>query len=146
MAGSKAGGLARASWSNEGRGPPPRAPSAIICSRPLIPIISNIMIISGHRGSWRNIIWEHPLICLNINLGHRDDTFNHRGGCVCPVTRLGGHLRHRWLSRGKKWMVFYLNLHGALARVCVCVFILFSCRPFNSIQIMLLMRSELNMI
>ena len=120
MAGSKASGLARASWSNEGRGPPPRAPSAIICSRPLIPIISNIMIISGHRGSWRNIIWEHPLICLNINLGHRDDTFNHRGGCVCPVTRLGGHLRHRWLSSKKEMDGSFFEPSWSI-RACVCV-------------------------
>ena len=37
------------------------------------------------------------LIFLNINLGHRDDILT-TGGCVCPASRLGGHLGHRWVS------------------------------------------------
>ena len=37
------------------------------------------------------------LIFLYINLGHRDDILT-TGGCVCPASRLGGHLEHRWVS------------------------------------------------
>ena len=125
MAGSNASGLARASRSNEGRGPPPRAPSAIIRSRPLIIIISNIMIISSHRGSWRNIIWEHPLIFLNINLGHRDDIFNHGGMCV-PSLPSG---RSSWTSMVvrsfKSCLVFSFSLYGAFALVSVRVSLVF---------------------